>query len=95
MPEFITGVAPCAPGGLISFTTRRRCGARLASNEATEYLHARPGLTGAWQVSGRTSLRYAERVALDVEYVRGWSIWKDLRILVKTIPAVMHFDNAS
>lgn len=62
---------------------------------ASEYLHARPGLTGAWQVSGRTSLRYAERVALDVEYVRGWSIWKDLRILVKTIPAVMHFDNAS
>jgi exopolysaccharide production protein ExoY len=62
---------------------------------ASEYLHARPGLTGAWQVSGRTSLRYAERVALDVEYVRDWSIWKDICILVRTIPAVMHFDNAS
>ncbi len=67
-----------------------RCG-----GNAPDYLQARPGLTGAWQVSGRSSLRYADRVALDAEYVRCWSIWKDLLILVKTIPAVMHFDEAS
>ena len=60
-----------------------------------DYLQARPGLTGAWQVSGRTLLGYEDRVALDVDYVRHWSIWKDLLILVKTIPAVMHFDEAA
>lgn len=62
---------------------------------ALDYLRARPGLTGAWQVSGRTLLGYEERVALDADYVRHWSISKDLRILVKTIPAVMHFDEAA
>jgi exopolysaccharide production protein ExoY len=62
---------------------------------APHYLRARPGLTGAWQVSGRTSLKYAERVALDVDYVRKWSLWKDVGILLKTIPAVMRVDNAS
>lgn len=62
---------------------------------ALDYLRARPGLTGAWQVSGRTLLGYEERVALDSDYVRHWSISKDLRILVKTIPAVMHFDEAA
>lgn len=62
---------------------------------AAYYFRARPGLTGAWQVSGRTSLRYADRVALDVEYVRDWSLWHDFRILLKTIPAVLHFDDAS
>jgi exopolysaccharide production protein ExoY len=62
---------------------------------ALDYLQARPGLTGAWQVSGRTLLGYKDRVALDVDYVRHWSIWKDLLILVKTIPAVMHFDEAA
>jgi exopolysaccharide production protein ExoY len=62
---------------------------------AAHYFRARPGLTGAWQVSGRTSLRYAERVALDVEYVRKWSIWQDFRILLKTIPAVLQFRDAS
>jgi exopolysaccharide production protein ExoY len=64
-------------------------------DKAPDYLRARPGLTGAWQVSGRTSLGYADRVALDAEYVRYWSIWKDVLILVKTIPAIMHFNDAS
>jgi exopolysaccharide production protein ExoY len=63
--------------------------------KAADYLRARPGLTGAWQVSGRTSLSYADRVALDAEYVQDWSVWKDLRILVKTIPAVLSFEDAS
>lgn len=68
--------------------------ARYGEN-ALDYLQTRPGLTGAWQVSGRSSLSYADRVALDAEYVQHWSISKDLLILAKTIPAVMHFDEAS
>jgi exopolysaccharide production protein ExoY len=63
--------------------------------KAADYLRARPGLTGAWQVSGRTSLSYADRVALDAEYVRQWSVWKDLLILAKTVPAVLSFEDAS
>ena len=56
-----------------------------------DYLAARPGITGMWQVSGRNSLSYAERVALDVKYVRQWSPMLDAVILLKTIPAVLRF----
>lgn len=55
----------------------------------TEYKLARPGLTGSWQVSGRNDLKYDDRVRLDREYVRTWSLHNDTRILVKTIPAVI------
>jgi exopolysaccharide biosynthesis polyprenyl glycosylphosphotransferase len=48
-----------------------------------------PGMTGLWQVSGRNSLTDARRVSLDVEYVDRWSLWMDMKILVKTIPAVL------
>lgn len=47
-----------------------------------------PGLTGLWQVSGRSSLDYAQRIALDLEYVRRRSIWLDVLLVFKTIPAV-------
>lgn len=60
-----------------------------------EYLRTRPGLTGLWQVSGRSSVDYPSRVALDSQYVRNWSIWLDLAILVRTVFAVMRFDRAS
>ena len=60
-----------------------------------EYLAARPGLTGLWQVSGRSSLDYDNRVALDSQYVRNWSIWLDLAIVFRTFFAVMRFDRAS
>jgi exopolysaccharide production protein ExoY len=60
-----------------------------------EYLQGRPGLTGLWQVSGRSSVDYASRVALDSQYVRNWSIWLDVSILFKTVFAVMRFDRAS
>ncbi|WP_244130183.1 sugar transferase [Burkholderia sp. BCC0044] len=52
------------------------------------YLAVRPGMTGLWQVSGRNDIGYAARVALDVRYVRTWSMARDLRILVKTIGVV-------
>jgi len=57
-----------------------------------DYVKARPGLTGAWQVNGRNRLSYRRRVALDSHYVRKWSMWRDLWILVRTIPAVLKSD---
>jgi lipopolysaccharide/colanic/teichoic acid biosynthesis glycosyltransferase len=48
-----------------------------------------PGITGLWQVSGRSRTSDDERLRLDKEYVEGWSLWLDLRILVKTVPAVV------
>jgi lipopolysaccharide/colanic/teichoic acid biosynthesis glycosyltransferase len=47
-----------------------------------------PGLTGLWQVSGRSSVDYTQRIALDLEYVRRRSLWFDVLLVLKTIPAV-------
>jgi lipopolysaccharide/colanic/teichoic acid biosynthesis glycosyltransferase len=52
-------------------------------------LQVRPGMTGLWQVSGRSLLPFRQRCELDVDYVRRWSIWLDLKILLKTIPVVL------
>ncbi len=54
------------------------------------YYEARPGLTGLWQVSGRTDTTYAQRVQLDTWYVKNWTIWHDLAIIAKTFPAVLN-----
>jgi exopolysaccharide biosynthesis polyprenyl glycosylphosphotransferase len=48
-----------------------------------------PGLTGLWQVSGRSQLGYDDRVRLDMHYIRNYSIWADMEILLRTIPAVV------
>ncbi|MCA9935286.1 MAG: sugar transferase [Ardenticatenaceae bacterium] len=53
-----------------------------------------PGLTGLWQVSGRSDTSYDERVNLDMEYIHNWSIWLDVKIIFRTIPAVMRGDGA-
>ena len=53
------------------------------------YCAMRPGITGLWQVSGRNRLSYARRVELDVEYVTHWSLWLDIKILLKTVRAVL------
>jgi exopolysaccharide production protein ExoY len=47
-----------------------------------------PGVTGLWQVSGRSETSYAERVALDLDYASRWSLRRDLVILARTVPAV-------
>jgi lipopolysaccharide/colanic/teichoic acid biosynthesis glycosyltransferase len=52
-------------------------------------LTVRPGITGLWQVSGRSDVSYDERVRLDMYYIRNWSIWQDLQILFQTIPVVI------
>lgn len=59
-----------------------------------EYFRARPGLTGLWQVTGRSTTDYARRVSLDVQYIRTWSIWTDLIILCRTTVAVLRFNEA-
>jgi lipopolysaccharide/colanic/teichoic acid biosynthesis glycosyltransferase len=48
----------------------------------------KPGMTGLWQVSGRSELGLEEMVALDVEYARSRSVWLNLKILARTVPAV-------
>ncbi|NIX78084.1 sugar transferase [Microvirga terricola] len=53
------------------------------------YLSVRPGLTGLWQVSGRSDCSYPERVALDEHYVQTWSLWNDAKIALRTINAVL------
>ena len=58
------------------------------------YCAVRPGLTGLWQVSGRNRLTYGQRVQLDALYVQKWSLWLDLRILLKTVRAVVTGDGS-
>ena len=53
--------------------------------EAMHYLSVRPGITGAWQTSGRSELCYQERVELDVKYVKTMSFFGDMKIVLKTV----------
>ena len=53
-----------------------------------KYYSVKPGITGLWQVSGRSDISYSERVALDVEYVVNRSFLKDIQILIKTFDVV-------
>jgi UDP-galactose-lipid carrier transferase len=55
----------------------------------TYYYETRPGLTGLWQVSGRSDTTYQKRVQLDTWYVKNWTLWHDIAILAKTVPAVL------
>ena len=54
-----------------------------------QYRGCRPGVTGLWQVSGRSDCSYTERVRYDVLYASRWSLMRDLAILLKTVPAVL------
>ena len=51
--------------------------------------HVLPGMTGLWQISGRSNLTFDDLVRLDFYYIENWSIWLDISILVKTLPAVL------
>ena len=59
------------------------------ASSARHYLSARPGLSGLWQISGRSNTTYLKRVQLDRFYVMNWNPWMDLRIIFMTIPAVV------
>jgi len=62
---------------------------RFPQSEQLRRFAMKPGLTGLWQVSGRSRLSDAERMKLDLEYVDGWGLWRDTTILARTIPAVL------
>lgn len=69
----------------------------IVSAEAAEYGSAfslykqvSPGLTGLWQVSGRNDTHYFRRVELDCHYIRNWTVFSDIRILLKTVYVVVH-----
>lgn len=57
-------------------------------------LEIKPGITGLWQVNGRSRVRFDDMVRLDLQYVRGWSLGLDLRILLKTPVVVLFGDDA-
>jgi exopolysaccharide biosynthesis polyprenyl glycosylphosphotransferase len=54
-------------------------------DQAAAFLSLKPGITGMWQVSGRSDIGYEQRVKLDIYYVENWSIWLDTQILIKTV----------
>lgn len=58
------------------------------------YLQVLPGITGLWQVSGRNNVTYDERVNFDTYYVRNWSVWLDIYILIRTVKVVLAGDGA-
>lgn len=62
--------------------------------ERRYYLLVRPGITGLWQVSGRSNASYSRRVKMDRQYLECWTLFGDLMILLKTVPAVLATDDA-
>lgn len=63
-------------------------------DEVDYYLLSKPGMTGLWQVSGRSDVDYDTRVYLDAWYVKNWSMWNDVAILFKTVGVVLKKDGA-
>lgn len=74
----LVGPRPVVPAELANYGDRR-----------SVYQSVRPGITGAWQVNGRSTVDYPDRVDIDATYVRTWNIWLDVRILVRTPFAVL------
>jgi lipopolysaccharide/colanic/teichoic acid biosynthesis glycosyltransferase len=60
------------------------------SGWARTRLDLAPGITGMWQVLGRTSIPFEEMVKLDYLYVTNWSVWLDVKLLLRTFPVVLH-----
>lgn len=56
---------------------------------AAIYLSTRPGITGRWQVNGRSHVKFPERALLDADYVANWTFWTDIVILLQTVPSVV------
>lgn len=64
------------------------------NDEVEYYLLSKPGMTGLWQVSGRSDVDYETRVYFDAWYVKNWSMWNDIAILFKTVAVVLKRDGA-
>jgi exopolysaccharide biosynthesis polyprenyl glycosylphosphotransferase len=80
----LVGPRPPTPGEVVQYegSERRR-------------LSMRPGLTCIWQVSGRNEISFAGWMKLDLEYIDTWSLWRDIKILLATIPTVLSGRGAS
>jgi exopolysaccharide biosynthesis polyprenyl glycosylphosphotransferase len=61
---------------------------RRVDGWARSRLHLTPGITGLWQVLGRNNIPFEEMIKLDYLYVSNWSLWHDLRLILRTLPAV-------
>src|SRR5256885_4003043 len=85
--------------GCFFFSSRRRH-TRLQGDWSSDVcssdllLEVRPGLTGLWQVNGRSRLRFDDMVRLDLKYATAWSLWLDVKILLQTPRAVFSVDGA-
>ena len=73
----LVGPRPITPDELIRYGEQR-----------ASFLALKPGITGLWQVSGRSDITYDDRVKLDVFYVENWSIGLDVTILFRTMRTV-------
>ncbi|HWX88397.1 MAG TPA: sugar transferase, partial [Solirubrobacteraceae bacterium] len=62
---------------------------RMVDDWARGRLDLTPGVTGLWQVLGRTSIPFEEMVKLDYLYVTNWSLWGDVRLMLRTLPVVL------
>jgi lipopolysaccharide/colanic/teichoic acid biosynthesis glycosyltransferase len=87
MPQFfnvlsgdlsLVGPRPPLPAEVAQYTLNDR-----------KRLHIKPGLTCLWQIGGRSEIPFEQQVRLDMEYIHSQSIWQDIRIMLKTIPAVL------
>ena len=69
------------------------CGTQCTGGNLEDWHRARylvlPGMTGLWQISGRSGLSFDDLVRLDFTYLDNWSIWLDISIIAKTIPTVI------
>jgi exopolysaccharide biosynthesis polyprenyl glycosylphosphotransferase len=68
---------------------------RMVDDWARGRLDLTPGITGLWQVLGRTSIPFEEMVKLDYLYVTNWSLWGDVRLILRTLPVVLRRDGAN
>jgi exopolysaccharide biosynthesis polyprenyl glycosylphosphotransferase len=68
---------------------------RMVDDWARRRLDLTPGITGLWQVLGRTSITFEEMVKLDYLYVTNWSLWGDVRLILRTLPVVLRRSGAN
>jgi exopolysaccharide production protein ExoY len=64
------------------------------AHRVSAYLACRPGITGPWQISGRSETRCSTCVTFDDAYARNWSLLMDAKIMLGTLPAVLDSDDA-
>jgi len=74
----LVGPRPPVPGEVAQYSLEQR-----------KRLHAIPGITGLWQVSGRSDIPFTDQVRLDLQYIQSAGVINDLHLLLKTIPAVL------